>query len=173
MSLTAVLLPPVNEGICGIATPLDVAVLGAGRRAVELSPSALVACRLAGALAGWLDGAVQDAAALHLGQRVTGIRVAASYACRGRNNDPAAILSEHGRGTAIDIAAFRLANGAWVEVRPAAAAPAPEGAFLAAIRSAACGPFTTVLGPGVALHDDHLHLDLAVHGRNGDALHCP
>ncbi|HKD27934.1 MAG TPA: extensin family protein [Xanthobacteraceae bacterium] len=34
-----------------------------------------------------------------------------------------------------------------------------------AVRSAACGWFTTVLSPGAdAAHTDHLHVDMAQHG---------
>ena len=92
-----------------------------------------------------------------------GIRVAAAYACRGRNNDPTAQLSEHAFGRAIDISAFQLADGTWLPVTPynTGADAEPTEDFLAQIRADACGPFTTVLGPGVALHDDHFHLDLA------------
>jgi hypothetical protein len=33
------------------------------------------------------------------------------------------------------------------------------------VRAAACGWFTTVLGPGSdAEHTDHLHVDIALHG---------
>ena len=38
----------------------------------------------------------------------------------------------------------------------------PQAEFLAEIRAAACGPFTTVLGPGTnEYHSDHFHLDTA------------
>src|SRR5690606_27812430 len=97
--------------------------------------------------------------------------VASSYACRGVNNDPTAQLSEHAFGRAIDISAFQFADGTWLEVH-AAGANTPEAEFLGEVRTGACGPFRTVLGPGVAYHGDHFHLDLAVRGRNGDALYC-
>jgi hypothetical protein len=35
-----------------------------------------------------------------------------------------------------------------------------DARFQRAVRKAACGPFTTVLGPGSdAYHDDHMHFD--------------
>lgn len=174
LPLAAVLMPPVEgEGACGIATPLTVDAIGSGRFEVDLVPEALVDCSVAGALTQWLEEDVQPAAHATLGQWVTGIRVAASYACRGRNNDPSAPLSEHAFGNAIDISAFRLEDGSWIEVQPFADEGGAEAAFFAAIRSEACGTFTTVLGPGVAYHDDHFHLDLAARGSDGWSLYCP
>jgi hypothetical protein len=127
---------------------------------------------MAGILDDWLNGTVQPNAERLFGQRITSIRVASSYACRGVNNSATGPLSQHAFGNAIDISAFRLADGTWVTVRPYDGETSPEAEFLAAVRSEACGPFRTVLGPGVAYHDDHFHLDLATRGRNGDAIYC-
>lgn len=46
--------------------------------------------------------------------------------------------------------------------------------FWRSIRDGACQKFTTVLGPGSedGAHEDHLHLDLARHGRNGTRRVC-
>jgi hypothetical protein len=42
-----------------------------------------------------------------------------------------------------------------------------------AFRTAACGYFTTVLGPGAnAAHASHFHFDLAMRGKNGDHRIC-
>jgi hypothetical protein len=49
----------------------------------------------------------------------------------------------------------------WIEVGDAGST-ADDEAFLSAVRKSACGPFTTVLGPGSdGYHSGHLHLDLA------------
>jgi hypothetical protein len=51
-------------------------------------------------------------------------------------------------------------------------APA-EAAFLAAVRTTACGYFLTVLGPGSdAAHAEHLHVDLGLHGRTANYRIC-
>ena len=71
---------------------------------------------------------------------VTGLRIAASYACRGRNNDPNAQLSEHAYGNAIDISAFEVSGHGWIAVGHATG---DDQKFLSAIRQSACGPFTT------------------------------
>lgn len=46
--------------------------------------------------------------------------------------------------------------------------------FWRTLRDGACGTFSTVLGPGTedGQHEDHLHLDLARHGRNGTRRVC-
>ena len=47
-----------------------------------------------------------------------------------------------------------------------------EQHFLREVHAGACRHFATVLGPGVAMHHDHLHMDLARHGRRGDRSVC-
>ncbi|OQW52251.1 MAG: hypothetical protein A4S15_08880 [Candidatus Raskinella chloraquaticus] len=46
--------------------------------------------------------------------------------------------------------------------------------FWRSVRDGACNTFSTVLGPGTqdGQHEDHLHLDLARHGRNGTRRVC-
>ena len=79
-------------------------------------------------------------------------------------------MSEHAYGNAIDISAFEV-NGDWLEV--GGHNGAAGNAFLAAVRKSACGPFTTVLGPGSdSYHATHFHLDLAVRGKSGHSLYC-
>ena len=141
LPLDAALLAPVaGENACGIATPLVIAEIGIEEFAVALAPTALVDCSVAGALTQWLEEDVQPATRSILGQWVVGVRVASSYACRSRNNDPTQPLSEHAFGRAIDISAFQLADGTWVTVRPFEVETTPEAEFITAIRAGACGP---------------------------------
>jgi hypothetical protein len=59
------------------------------------------------------------------------------------------------------VAALILENGAVISVLKDWGR-GRQGKILKAIRRAACGPFTTVLGPGSdRFHRDHLHLDTA------------
>ena len=98
---------------------------------------------------------------------MTEIRVAAAYDCRPRNKVAGAKLSEHAKGNAIDISAFKV-KGEWIVV--GGKNGLAQNAFLKDVRKSACGPFTTVLGPGVAYHDDHFHFDLAERRNRG--LYC-
>ena len=123
----------------------------------------MVNCEVASTLAAFMRDVVDPLARQKLGGSVTDIRVAASYDCRSRNNVPGAKMSEHAKGNAIDISAFKV-KGEWIVV--GGKNGLAQNAFLKEVRKAACGPFTTVLGPGSdAYHSDHFHLDLAQRGK--------
>jgi hypothetical protein len=168
LGIVAKPMAAISNGTCGIRAPVAVASLESG--GVTFTEKAVVNCAVAGAMAGWMRDDVQPAARKLLGGEVTSLRIAASYDCRGRNRDPKAQLSEHAFGNAIDISAFKVADRGWVVV---GSPKGPmEAAFMNAIRKEACGPFTTVLGPGQAYHDEHFHFDLARRGRKGNSLYC-
>jgi hypothetical protein len=89
------------------------------------------------------------------------VRVAAHYACRTRNNQKGEKLSEHGKGRAIDISAFKLADGTEVSVLTGWNAQRFSDA-MRRMHKGACGPFGTVLGPNAnRFHKDHFHFDTA------------
>ncbi len=168
LGVTAVSVDPIRSGSCGIPAPVEVAALGGG--AVKLSMKAVVNCDMASTLAAFMRDVVDPLARQKLGGSVTDIRVAAAYHCRTRNGVAGAKLSEHAKGNAIDISAFKV-KGEWIEVggRNGLA----QNAFLKEVRKAGCGPFTTVLGPGSdAYHSDHFHFDLAQRGKSGRGLYC-
>jgi len=79
------------------------------------------------------------------------------FECRGRNRAAGAKLSEHGKGNAIDLRSFILADGRAFGLTDVKVAKD----FREDIRESACHRFTTVLGPGSdSQHDSHIHLDL-------------
>ncbi len=158
LGVEAKALAPVQEGACAIPAPVSVSALDGG--AVSLTTEALINCDFADALAAWIDGTVQPIAVKTLHARVTGLRIAASYACRNRDGLADAKLSEHARGNAIDISAFKLAGIGWIDVEHGWTDGGDRADFLRAVRASACGPFTTVLGPGSdSFHVNHFHLD--------------
>ena len=57
-------------------------------------------------------------------------------------------LSEHARGNAIDISAFKVDGIGWIDVENGWTGGGDKADFLRKVRKSACGPFTTVLGPG-------------------------
>ena len=141
---------------CGIddAVRLD-SVAGLG-----LTQKVLMNCRTAKALKTWIDTGVKPA--FGGDDRVVGLKVAAHYACRTRNNQPGRRISEHGKGNAIDISGFVLESGKLMTVLKDYTGKGP----LRQARRAACGPFATVLGPGSdRFHRDHFHLDTANYRR--------
>jgi len=127
---------------------------------IRLSPAAEVDCQTARAFRGWVEDTVVPSVG-RLGGGLEKLQIAGSYACRPRNNQRGNKMSEHGKGHAIDVAALILDNGAVISVLKDWGR-GRQGKILKAIRRAACGPFTTVLGPGSdSFHRDHLHLDTA------------
>ncbi len=102
--------PPLIETgthACGIFDPVRVRSV-AGMR---LKPPIVVECPTARRLANWLDGIVRPQARERFQARVAVVRTMGSYACRTRNHVAGGRLSEHGRGRAVDIGGFTLADG--------------------------------------------------------------
>ncbi|MGJ8556170.1 MAG: extensin-like domain-containing protein [Sulfitobacter geojensis] len=127
---------------------------------VALSQRSVMDCKTADALKVWLDGSAKPALSKQ-GGGLSSIRVAAHFACRTRNNQKGAKLSEHGKGRAIDISGFRLVNGTEVSVLKGWNAKRYAKA-MRRMHKGACGPFGTVLGPKAnRFHLDHFHFDTA------------
>ena len=154
----------IDEGNgCEVSNAWKVQSLGT----VGFSQPATLRCGMADPLNGWLEEVVQPAARRNFGEEVVEVDVAASYACRPRNSQRGAKMSEHGYGNAIDIAAFTLQSGRKVTVLDGWRGAGNERRFLQQVHGEACGPFHTVLGPNAdAAHRNHIHLDLQ-NRRNG------
>ena len=153
---------PGQDG-CGIAAPvmLEAVVSTTGRR-IALSPPAVMRCDFADRFADWLRDDV--ATASPSGGELVGIDDAAAYTCRHRNWQAGSRISEHARGNAIDVLAFRFAR------RVVGIKGSEDAVTLASLRGSACSRFSTVLGPGSdAYHATDLHLDLQ-RRRNGYKL---
>lgn len=141
---------------CGIQDAVKVRSISG----VGLSQQALMNCRTAKALKTWVNKGMKPAVG-KAGGGVKEIRVAAHYACRTRNNQPGAKISEHGKGNAIDISAFRLNDGSLITVLGGWRTQ-HQGPILKKMHKSACGPFGTVLGPNSdRFHQDHFHFDTA------------
>ncbi len=127
---------------------------------LRLSQPAIMDCRTATALNAWAERGVKPAIG-RLGGGPVGLKVAAHYSCRTRNNQSGAKVSEHGKGRAIDISAIELRNGQSLTVLHGWR-NRQHGKRLRAMHQAACGPFGTVLGPNSdRFHQDHFHFDTA------------
>jgi hypothetical protein len=160
-------LEPVGEGSCRRD---DRQVLGTDRTlGLVLQPSApQAACAVDAALARWLRHGVQPAAEAVLNSRVIAIEHYGTNNCRRTRGTDSGRWSEHATGNAIDVAAFKLADGRRIAVRRDWARASNAARFLHAVRDAACGEFATVLSPDYnAAHADHLHLDQAHRGNVG------
>jgi hypothetical protein len=146
-----------GPGACGgpDLIELDAVLLPDGAR-VAVSPAATLQCGMAESFAAWLrDEVVQRLAPLKSPLRA--VIEEDSYECRGRNRVVSAKVSEHGKGNAIDVRGFVLADG-----RKFVLTDVNEPADLRlSLQQSACGRFTTVLGPGSdGYHEQHIHLDV-------------
>ena len=141
---------------CGIENAVRVKSVSG----ITLSQRSVMDCNTATALKSWVDRTAKPALAKK-GGGLKEIRVAAHYACRTRNSQKGARISEHGKGRAIDISGFRLANGAEISVLKGWSSRR-YGKALRKSHKGACGPFGTVLGPNAdKFHRDHFHFDTA------------
>lgn len=168
------LAPEVDgPGICGLTRPFKVTALQGG--AVSFNATATLDCSMVAELDAWLADTVQPAAQARFGQQVVQINSMGSYACRGMNNQRGAQLSEHSFGNALDIGGFVLANGREITlVRDWRNGDDQTRAFLMDVHRGSCGHFSTVLSPGSnAFHYNHIHVDLALHGRSGRSICKP
>jgi len=151
-------LAPIRARLpgCGVSRPVQVISVDG----VKLSRPATMTCTTARALNSWVRNGVKPTID-HLGGGLASLQVAAGYSCRTRNNRKGGRISEHGKGKAIDISAFRLVNGISLDVKTGWRDPL-QGKLLRRFHDEACGPFGTVLGPAAdRYHRDHFHLDTA------------
>ncbi len=141
---------------CGIENAVRVRSVSG----IALSQSALMDCTTASALKKWVEGSAKPALS-KTGGGLKGLRVAAHYICRTRNNQAGGKVSEHGKGRAIDISGFQLANGSEISVLQGWSAGGTSK-VMRRMHGGACGPFGTVLGPDAdRYHQDHFHFDTA------------
>jgi len=154
----------VGPGDCGGGdmVRLKAALIRDGKP-VQIVPPPELRCEMAEAVALWLR---DDIVPQFPQSALVEIENYDSYECRGRNRVAGAKLSEHGKGNALDIRAFKLADRTRIE---------PTDVHVAhdlreRLRTSACGRFTTVLGPGSdGYHESHIHIDLAER-RGGRAM---
>jgi hypothetical protein len=143
------------------------AVVLADKRRVAVTPAATLRCTMALAITEWVRTDVAPLATA-LGSPLSALDNFDSYECRGRNRVVGAPLSEHGRANALDVRAFKLADGRSVGLTDRTV---PRDLRESVLRSV-CARFVTVLGPGSDwYHEDHIHLDL-MERRNSNFRIC-
>lgn len=166
-SIAVTALPPRDDGArCGYD---DAVRLDASDAASALRPAgAGFSCPVAAAFALWEREIVQPAAARHFGSRVVQTEHLGGYSCRRIGGGDAAGWSEHATANALDIAAFRLADGRRISLLDGWNGTPEAGAFLRDVRDGACRLYATVLSPDYnEAHRDHLHFDQADRGAGG------
>lgn len=162
-----VALPARGGGQCGYDDAVRFSPGGA--LAVAWRPAGLGAsCPVAAGLALWEWHVVQPAALRHLGTKVAAVEHYGSFSCRRLYGRSEGAWSEHASANAVDIAAFRLADGRRITIIGDWEGDGPRARFLRDVRDGACRLFATTLSPDYnAAHRDHLHLDQAKRGEMG------
>ncbi|MEO0034778.1 MAG: hypothetical protein RLZZ501_801, partial [Pseudomonadota bacterium] len=140
---------------CQIANPVKVT----GEGDIGWSRPGVLSCAMMQTVDRFEAEVVQPAAQRHFGQKVTRLLHMGTYECRARRTDATVAaaaagkpvrggrLSEHGRGQAIDIGGFELADGRIVTVRRDWRAGGAPAAFLHEVAQGACDQFSVVLTP--------------------------
>jgi hypothetical protein len=170
----AVSTPPAPEPECVIDKPVRLRSLrlSAGPvRDVAFPDGPVVACRFAERFGRWVGDLAVVLVKGQLGMDLKAVHTGAGFECRKRNRAATGKLSAHALGLAVDIAGFELASGDRLLVTESQ--DSPKVALLSALRTASCGWFTTILGPGTdATHADHWHLDIQQHGSSENYRIC-
>lgn len=154
-------LPAIREGQCGIDHPVKVSAIGS----IKMKPAATLTCNMAASFAAWARHELVPAARLRYWSGVRAIHQGSSYSCRNIAGE--GVLSEHGKGNALDVMSIELSNGKEIDVRKPGLFAFRMRGFLNTVRSDGCSYFTTVLGPGYNYdHRNHFHFDVK-NRRNG------
>jgi hypothetical protein len=158
--------PAATRAACAIDVPVrlrSIATKTRGVTEIRLPQEPVVSCQFAERLTGWLGKLVAPVIAGRMSAELRAVRTGPGYECRNRNGAATGKLSAHAVGHAIDITQFDLSGGKSIPIKPDGDETMQD--VVASVRTAACGWFTTVLGPGAdEAHTDHLHVDMLLHG---------
>ena len=148
----------IGPGACGGGDMVEISAIKlTGAAQIPVKPAPMIRCSMAESLVSWIrDDAVPRVA--KAGAALRSVETYDDFNCRGRNRVKGARMSEHGRGNAVDIRSFTLADNRVMHLTDITA---PKD-LREGLRETSCARFTTVLGPGSdGYHEEHIHLDLA------------
>lgn len=147
---------PVEKG-CGWTNAYRISTIGGARLPVDK-----LSCEVTAALALWLEQDVQPLAQEMLGSRIAAISHMGSYSCRNIAGNVfwKDVRSQHATANALDISAFKLADGRSISVERDWKGDNTAGRFLREVKARSCRYFRVSLGPNFnAAHHDHFHFD--------------
>jgi hypothetical protein len=168
----AVPAPATSGDGCGIDAPVrlsSITVLNGDM--VSLPDEPLLDCAFAATLADYVRLVVAPLGEAMLHAKVVAIETGPGYECRTQDRIAGAKISAHAKGLAVDFVAIAFTDKRrlLIERQPGA----DEAHYFRAVRTAACGWFTTVLSPGAdAFHASNMHLDTEQHGASGSYRIC-
>ena len=162
-----------GEGACRVIDPVQLRSISSPGGQVTLPGSPLLNCEFARRFSVWVSDVAAPIVASLGGAQLESLSTGPGYECRTRNGDTSGKISEHALGNAVDIDGIILKNAQRIEIPDVADKENVNRRMLMALRTSACGYFTTVLGPGAdAAHASHFHFDLGLHGKSGKYRIC-
>lgn len=164
--------PATSVEGCGIADPVRLSSITVmSGDVVSLPGRPLLDCEFAAVLSDYVRLIVAPVGQAMLHATVAGIETGPGYQCRTQDRISGAKISAHAKGLAVDFVAIAFADKRRVLVERQG--EPDEASYFRAVRTAACGWFTTVLGPGAdAFHANNMHLDIERHGANASYRIC-
>lgn len=162
-----------GEAGCPLADPIRLQAVETPAGTVTFPEGPVFTCRFAQKFAQWVSDTGAPVVLAQTSKRLEKMATGPGYQCRRRNGDSSAKMSEHAAGDAVDITSMTIAGGTTIQMAEAINPASPSYPVLRALRTTACGYFTTVLGPGAnAAHKEHYHFDLGVHGKSANYRIC-
>ena len=161
----------VKDQGCQISEAIKLATIATSFGDVVISGKPAMLCSFGRQFSVWVRDVAAPLTLAYTGRKLTQIEAGQSFACRARYDKPGSIPSEHAKGDAIDIASFVLADNRRMRVKQQDSDL--ERDLVRALRTTACGYFTTVLGPGSdSAHAEHFHFDSGIHGATPNYRIC-
>ena len=162
-----------GDATCPIVDPVRLHSVATPSGVVNFPEGPVFNCRFARQFALWVSDTGSAVVLAQMNKRLAKLATGPGYDCRHRNGDSSAKMSEHAAGDAVDITTMTVADGTTIHMADAINPASPSYAVLRALRTTACGYFTTVLGPGAnEAHKEHYHFDLGVHGKSANYRIC-
>ncbi len=158
---------------CSIENPVELDSIKTDNDTVTFNGKPTFNCSFARKFSQWVADVAIPVVRDQEDKALTALSTGPGFECRNRNGDTTAKISEHASGNAVDIDQIVLADKSRIAISQVANTNDPHYRMLMALRTSACGYFTTVLGPGSnAAHASHYHLDLGIHGKSGNYRIC-
>jgi hypothetical protein len=161
----------VKEEGCQLSGAIRLATVPTPFGDVTIAGKPAMLCSFGRQFSTWVQEVAAPMTLGYTGKKLAQIEIGSAFSCRARYDKPGAVPSEHAKGDAIDILSFDLANDRHIRVKDQDSDTDRD--LVRALRTTACGYFTTVLGPGAdAAHAEHFHFDTGLHGATSNYRIC-
>ena len=163
--------PPAPLADCVIAEPVRLSSISLSNGStIDMPDRPILDCTFARTFTEFAQNLMAPLATAMLGSGITALATG-GYSCRSPIRLPSGNSNPHAKGIAIDLSAITLADRRRIAIGHEA--NSAEALFVRTMRQAACGWFTTVLGPGTnAAHAEHFHFDVLRHGASDNYRIC-